>query len=199
MSCAFERNWCATLYVLCVNWPPRMHLPHSPCATRLDRLQVTEPVLRYMADTLCRRSKRGNGSKCATTCHRSGTGGPGGRMKKATIEASAPRAYFVCASCAAENLPFHDGPKKCARHDPGRNHYRRLREEMERIAERRERRLRKEANRLAKHRRLAPEQSRRCERTSEASGPTVKTTNALEKAAASQRPITSYLSGGRES
>ena len=56
-------------------------------------------------------------------------------MKKATIEASAPRAYFVCASCAAENLPFHDGPKKCARHDPGRNHYRRLREEMERIAE----------------------------------------------------------------
>ena len=86
----------------------------------------------------------------------------------------------------------------CARCDPGRSYYRELREEMGRIAQRRERRLRQEAKRLAKHR-LPPEQSRRRERSSEASGPTVKTTNALEMASAIQLPITSYLLGGRGS
>ena len=122
-------------------------------------------------------------------------------MKRASTEPSQSLWTWMCGGCMAANFSTHgflEGPKKCARCDPGRNYHRELREEMERVAACRERRLRKEAKRLAKHR-LPPEQSRRRERSSEASGPTVKTTNALEKAAASQRPITSYLWGGRDS
>ena len=84
------------------------------------------------------------------------------------------------------NGGFLEGPKKCARCDPGRNHYRELRQEMERIAACRERKLRKEAKRLAKHR-LPPEQGRRRERSSEASGPTVTTAKPT-----GMRPISSY-------
>ena len=84
-----------------------------------------------------------------------------------------------------------EGPLKCARHDPGRSYYREMRQEMERITACRERRLRKEAKRLAKHR-LPPEQSRRRERSSEASGPTVLTAEPKGKGSVGMRPITSY-------
>ena len=111
---------------------------------------------------------------------------PGG-MKRASTEASQSRwSRNPCGGCMAANFANNgilEGPKKCARCDPGRNHYRELQQETERIAACRERRLRKEANRLAKHRRLAPEQSRRSERSSEASGPTVTTAEPKGKGA----------------
>lgn len=112
-------------------------------------------------------------------------------MKRASTEASQSRwSRNPCGGCMAANFANNgilEGPKKCARCDPGRNHYRELQQETERIAACRERRLRKEANRLAKHRRLAPEQSRRRERSSDASGPTVTTAQPT-----GMRPISSY-------
>ena len=111
---------------------------------------------------------------------------PWGRsaMKRAaSTAAAAPRWTWVCASCAAANLPFHEGPAKCAAHDPGRNHHRHLRREQERIAQRRERFLHKEAERKAKYR-CVDQRSL----VSEASGPTVTT-----KTKDGTRPINHYL------
>ena len=77
---------------------------------------ATEPACTalgaLLVGTLFRRPKRGRGDRGARRAI-----GPGG-MKKATTEASAPRAYFVCASCAAENLPFHDLWKETRSRNP---------------------------------------------------------------------------------
>ena len=162
---------------------------------RVTHWQRNRPVLRYAPYSsvpLFRRPKRGHGDRGARRAIGAGTSGTGGM--KATPEASQSRWTWMCGGCMAANLSTHgflEGPNKCARHDPGRNYYREMREEMERIAACRERRLRKEAKRLAKHR-LPPEQSRRRERSSEASGPTVTTAQPKGKGSVGMRPISSY-------
>ena len=61
---------------------------------------------------------------------------------------------------------FFEGPLKCARHDPGRNYYRQLREEMERARE--ERRLSAEERAMAaKERMLGAEERARARIDSE--------------------------------
>ena len=114
-------------------------------------------------------------------------------MKRASTEPSQSLWTWMCGGCMAANFSTHgflEGPQKCARHDPGRSYYREMRQEMERIAACRERRLRREAKRLAKHR-LPPEQSRRCERSSEASGPTISTAQPKGKGGVGMRSISS--------
>ena len=166
----------------------RRHVAHA-CETQRARSRPPRLAVRVGGGVVDHSSVEGDsqapspeGDARSETC-------PWGRgaMKRAASTAATPRWTWACASCAAANLPFDEGPAKCARHDPGRNHYRHLRLEEERRAQQRERRVHNEAEQEAKYRRLEQRSL-----VSEASGPTV--TTAKPKTKDGTRPISHYLS-----